>query len=138
MPGLSRRQFFGDADACPAFKSPADGYVDTLLILATTNGEIDLERALLSGAGQAVASNANLLLARIKDILGVKSAVVVSSACASASVACACAARAIKHGSVPAVLVVAADCVSEFVFSGFSSLMALDPSARPFDASFLT
>jgi len=40
----------------------------------------------------------------------------------------------IRSGKHDCVLVVAADAVTEFVFSGFSSLMALDPDkAKPFD-----
>lgn len=42
----------------------------------------------------------------------------------------------IAAGQVSAVLVYAADIVSEFVFSGFSALQALSPeSCRPFDRS---
>lgn len=41
----------------------------------------------------------------------------------------------IERGECDCVAVVACDAVSEFVFSGFASLMALDPDgARPFDS----
>ena len=44
------------------------------------------------------------------------------------------AAAMIESGRAEAVLVVCMDLVSEFVFSGFSSLQALDPAGcRPFD-----
>lgn len=40
----------------------------------------------------------------------------------------------VRSGRTDCVLVVACDAVTEFVYSGFSSLMALDPvMARPFD-----
>ena len=42
----------------------------------------------------------------------------------------------IRNGHADCVLVVACDSVTEFIFSGFSSLMALDKQpARPFDRS---
>ena len=60
---------------------------------------------------------------------------VISSACSSATVALAQGAEMIKQGEHDCVVVVACDAVTEFVYSGFASLMALDPDgARPFDA----
>jgi 3-oxoacyl-[acyl-carrier-protein] synthase II len=60
---------------------------------------------------------------------------VISSACASATVALAQGAEMIEQGECDCVAVVACDAVTEFVYSGFASLMALDPEgARPFDA----
>ncbi|MDZ4199550.1 MAG: beta-ketoacyl synthase N-terminal-like domain-containing protein, partial [Kiritimatiellia bacterium] len=59
----------------------------------------------------------------------------VSSACTSSATALAMGAAAIRDRDVDCVLVVACDAVTEFVFTGFSSLMALDPDgAHPFDA----
>jgi 3-oxoacyl-[acyl-carrier-protein] synthase II len=59
---------------------------------------------------------------------------VVCAACASSSAAVAQGAAMIHAGDRDCVLVVATDNVSEFVASGFSSLMALDRDmARPFD-----
>jgi 3-oxoacyl-[acyl-carrier-protein] synthase II len=58
----------------------------------------------------------------------------VNSACASSTMAVARAAAMIGSGRADAVIVVCVDLVSEFVFSGFSSLQALDPAGcRPFD-----
>jgi 3-oxoacyl-[acyl-carrier-protein] synthase II len=58
----------------------------------------------------------------------------VNAACASSTMAMMLGAQAIKRGAVEAVVVFAADLVSEFVYSGFSALKALSPtSARPFD-----
>jgi len=109
---------------------------DSFLILATTVGEIDLlEGYLLSGRGNAVEASLPNLLKKTARLSGVKSpGIVVSCACASASAAIAKAANLIRSGEKDSVLVVAADSVSEFVLSGFSSLMALDKiKAKPFD-----
>jgi 3-oxoacyl-[acyl-carrier-protein] synthase II len=58
----------------------------------------------------------------------------VNAACASSTLAVARAAAMISAGVTDAVLVYAADLVSEFVFSGFSALQALsDQPCRPFD-----
>ncbi len=109
---------------------------DTQLLLATTNGEMEyLEDAVLTGTGNADESRLDRLLAKVQKLTGVKgSASIVSSACASSSTAIAMAASAIRSGETDSVLVVAVDCVTEFVFAGFSALGALTPEkARPFD-----
>lgn len=109
---------------------------DTTVLLATTTGEIDfLERNILAGAGGTHDSRPGLLLDRICSILGTTGpAMVISSACASSTSAIAHAAGLIRCGEATSVLVVSCDSVTEFVFSGFSTLMALDPEgARPFD-----
>ena len=108
----------------------------TLVILASTTGEVDfLERHLLSGAAED--SCLDRLLGRILQVLGTRGpGRIVSAACASSSAGVAHAATLITSGARECVLVVACDAVTEFVYSGFSSLMALDPDgARPFDKS---
>jgi 3-oxoacyl-[acyl-carrier-protein] synthase II len=58
----------------------------------------------------------------------------VNAACASSTIAVARGAAAIAHGRAEAAVVVCCDLVSEFVFSGFSALRALDARpSRPFD-----
>jgi 3-oxoacyl-[acyl-carrier-protein] synthase II len=58
----------------------------------------------------------------------------VSAACASSTMAISLGASWIRAGRTDVVLVVCADLLTEFVFSGFSALGALSPSAcRPFD-----
>ncbi|MCK4389436.1 MAG: hypothetical protein KAV83_04260 [Desulfobacterales bacterium] len=109
---------------------------DALLILATTTGEIEiLERHILDGGPDPAGSRLNYLLNKVIGLSGVSGpGIVVSAACASSSTAIAQAATMICSGERDCVLVVACDSVSEFVFSGFSSLMALDNDmARPFD-----
>ncbi len=110
---------------------------DALLILASTTGEIDLlERAVASQTGDAAESRLDRFLAKAAMRSGVRGGgLVISAACASSTAALAHAAGLIRSGRRDAVLVAACDSVTEFVFSGFSSLMALDPEgARPFDA----
>jgi 3-oxoacyl-(acyl-carrier-protein) synthase len=109
---------------------------DTFLMVATTVGEIDLlERAVLNQQGDARDSNISRLPAKVAELLGTdRNGMVVSSACASSTAALLRALALIENGEESCVLVVGVDAVSEFVFSGFSSLMALDKTfARPFD-----
>jgi 3-oxoacyl-[acyl-carrier-protein] synthase II len=110
---------------------------DALPLLATTAGEVDLlEREVLSGRDRV--SDASLptrLLAKVGALFGLsRTGRVISAACASSTTALAYGAALIRSGAESAVFVIACDSVSEFVFSGFSALMALDPEpARPFD-----
>ena len=109
---------------------------DAKLILATTKGEIDLlEKNILNGTDEMPDCSLTSLLKKVSVLTGVKDAgVVVSAACASSAAAIARAATMIRSKRSDCVLVVACDSVTEFVFSGFSSLMALDKfTARPFD-----
>ena len=109
---------------------------DAKLLLATIKGEIDLlEKCIITGAGDNSESTLNHLLRKVTDLTGTRGGgLVVSAACASSSAAAARAAAMIRNGHSDCVLVVACDSVTEFVFSGFSSLMALDKiPARPFD-----
>ena len=109
---------------------------DARLILATTKGEIDLlEQSVLSGSVDASASEPLRLLGKVARLAGVQgNGMVVSAACTSSAAAAAQAAALIRNGHADCVLVVACDSVTEFIFSGFSSLMALDSvPARPFD-----
>jgi len=129
----------------------------TLVLLATTTGEVDLlERAMLGCLGEASLplgedqsnkgrevsprppedqSRLDVLLGRIQSTLGVtEPGRIISAACASSSVAVAQGAALIASGERDSVLVVACDAVTEFIYAGFASLMALDPEgARPFD-----
>lgn len=110
---------------------------DAYIFLASTTGEIDLlEQAVDAGESVGPESKLGTLLRKVCVYLGGRrDGAVVSSACASATVALAQAAEMIERGEQECVLVVACDAVSEFVYSGFASLMALDPQgARPFDA----
>ncbi len=108
---------------------------DARLILATTVAEIDLlEQAVLHKTHKPQESSLNLFLKKIRKITGLKQTMLVSCACASSSSALAQAAWLIASGQTDCCLVAAVDTVSEFVFSGFSALMALDKNpARPFD-----
>ncbi len=106
------------------------------VLLATTTGEVDrLERHVAHGEGRADDSRPEVLLERIRERLERPGpGRIVSAACASSTVALALAAEDVEHGRCPAALVVAGDAVTEFVYSGFASLLALDPEgARPFD-----
>jgi 3-oxoacyl-[acyl-carrier-protein] synthase II len=106
------------------------------LITATTKGCIDAFERVRRGEGGDLAdvplyAPAAWLAAR----LGIsRPGVNVNAACASSTAAVARAAALIASGRADAVLVVCMDLVSEFAFSGFSALQALDPTGcRPFD-----
>ena len=107
-----------------------------MMIFASTVGEIDLMETETAGSTRGappLIDTACTLRARF-GVAGRTE--VVSAACASTLFACARAKAMIGAGEAEVVTVIAADAVSEFVFSGFSSLLALDPSgARPFDVS---
>jgi 3-oxoacyl-[acyl-carrier-protein] synthase II len=74
-------------------------------------------------------------LAKVAALAGTRDAgTLLSAACTSSAAALARAAALIRAGDADCVLVVGCDSVSEFVFAGFSALMALDSvPARPFD-----
>jgi len=110
---------------------------DTVVVLGCTNGEIDLlERAVLADKGSPADSRFSAFLEKVEDALGLDpGGMVVSAACASGTAALAQAASLVQSGTCNSSLVVCCDFVSEFVFAGFSSLMALSAeTARPFDA----
>lgn len=109
---------------------------DATLLLATIKGEIDLlEQSVIAGIGDPAESSLDRLLEKVIDLTGVKGGgMVVSAACTSSAAAAARAAALIRNGQADCVLVVACDSVTEFIYSGFSTLMALDKRpARPFD-----
>lgn len=109
---------------------------DAKLVLATTKGEIDfLEMSVLGEAGDASQSAPGKLLARVEDLTGARGGgQLVSAACTSSAAAAARAAAMIRNGHADCVLVAACDSVTEFIYAGFSALMALDKlPARPFD-----
>lgn len=111
-------------------------FKDVLPILATTTGEIDLlEKYILKGSPDKRESSLDRLLDKVTVLAGAREAgFVVSAACSSANVAISRAAGMIASGEKDQVLVVACDAVTEFVFAGFSTIMALDKDiARPFD-----
>jgi 3-oxoacyl-[acyl-carrier-protein] synthase II len=106
--------------------------------LATTVGLItELEASVADGAASARGADLGALPGRLSPVVGLppERIRVVSSACASSSAAAALAASALRRGACSAALVIGCDTLSEFVRSGFSALMAVDPDgARPFDA----
>lgn len=115
---------------------PCDTPSGTSLILATTTGEIDLlERSVLGGANDPEESKLSRLLPKVCELTNVNGpGCIVSAACASSTVAITHAAAMVVDGTSDSVIVVGCDSVSQFVYAGFSSLMALDTSpARPFD-----
>lgn len=110
----------------------------TPVILATTVGEIEfVERAVLDESpDRAASARPSALLERVKAFLGLRgTGMVISSACASSTAALTRAASMIRHGEAASVLLIAVDAISEFVYSGFSTLLSLcEQPARPFDA----
>lgn len=108
---------------------------NTLMILSTTKGNIDLlsppllekwgkERTMLWKTAQIVA-----------DFWGMKNKPrVISNACISGVEAIHLGAQLIKQGVYENVLVVGADMLTEFVVSGFMSFQSLSPiQCKPFD-----
>lgn len=109
---------------------------DAKLLLATTKGEIDLlEQSMLEGRGTVADAIVTRLVHKVAQLTGTTGAgLVISAACTSSAAAAAQAAAMVRNNHADCVLVVACDSITEFIFSGFSSLMALDRGpARPFD-----
>jgi len=119
--------------------SPIAGKLDpmTPVIVATTAGEIEyVERGILNqDAALSRQSHPRFLLERVKGLLGLRGeGLTMSSACASSAAALTRAASMVRGGEADKVLVVTCDSVSEFVYSGFSTLSSLCVGpARPFD-----
>lgn len=111
---------------------------DCRLLLATTKGAVDLfDRQREGQARRDRELLSETLLADLGRRFGITGpACNINAACASSTIAIARGAAAIAFGLTEAVVVVCCDLVSEFVHSGFSALMALDPDgSRPFDRS---
>ncbi|OGW42283.1 MAG: hypothetical protein A2010_09095 [Nitrospirae bacterium GWD2_57_9] len=110
---------------------------DARLLLATTKGEIDLlEKSVLTRTGDPSESFPGRLLDKVVELTNARGggSLFISAACTSSAAAAAEGAAIIRNGHADCILVVACDAVTEFIFSGFSSLMALDKEvARPFD-----
>ncbi len=125
-------QMLAKLSSCVANEMP----VDTDMILASLNGEVDfVESEVLFGKTVAKESRLDFLLDKAMKLFGIRGkGIIVSAACTSSSVAIARAASMVRSGQSECVLVVACECVSEFIIAGFSSLMALDKDgAKPFD-----
>ncbi|HBA83338.1 MAG TPA: hypothetical protein DCZ95_04505 [Verrucomicrobia bacterium] len=107
---------------------------DTLVLLATTAGEIDLlEKSLLKEKPSRPQAPASLLDAVTRWVGLERPGHLISCACASSSMAMTLAAHLISLGRESSVLVAACDAVTEFVMAGFGTMSALAPSpARPF------
>ncbi|MCF6248717.1 MAG: beta-ketoacyl-[acyl-carrier-protein] synthase family protein [Desulfobacula sp.] len=111
---------------------------DAFLITASTKAGID---RLDERVGRSELLPENLLLSSLTEHIALKTGlkscgININSACASSTIAIAKGTVLIEAGIVDSVLVCCLDTVSEFVFSGFSSLGAMsDKPARPFDKS---
>ena len=108
---------------------------DSALIVATTTGEVDLLETAVSEKRDARCAALSALLPKVRRLAGVEgSGMIVSCACASSTAALTYAASMLRDRRAEVVVLVGVDCLSEFVLSGFASLMALDEGiARPFD-----
>lgn len=109
---------------------------DTALITATTKLGIDnLERIWQ----KKVAHTGDILPSSMSEMvssrLGLKkTGINISASCASSTIAIAQGAALITSGQSDSVLICCADVVTEFTFSGFSSLKVVSPDpCKPFD-----
>ena len=109
---------------------------DVEIVTATTKLGIDnlehIRRKQVVRAGDILPSSMSKM---VSNKLGLKKAGInISASCASSTIAIAQASAMIASGQTDAVLVCCADVVTEFTFSGFSSLKIVSPVAcRPFD-----
>lgn len=130
----SRIQILLDRLLEKMFPVPADSF----LITATTKSGIDNLEQLCRGNRTDVK---DLLLSNIADNIFQKlklaaKGININAACASSTIAVSRGASMISSGRANSVLVCCMDIITEFIFSGFSSLKALSPfPCRPFDRS---
>jgi len=116
------------------FPVPADSF----LITATTKAGIDNLEQLCRGNR---IDTQDILLSSISDTVSQKlqltsKGININAACSSSTIAVARGAAMISSGRTKSVLVCCIDVITEFIFSGFSSLQALSPfPCRPFDRS---
>jgi len=109
---------------------------DAILVAATLKSGIDNLESECRGKPTGFQ---DIRLASLADNLGARlglkgNGTCISASCASSAIALARGAALIESGQAEAVLVCCADIVSEYAFSGFSSLKALAPDpCRPFD-----
>ena len=109
---------------------------DTLLITATTKAGIERVEGLLRGQPTDVAEIIPATVPQsIAEALGLQDrGININAACASSTIAVARAAAMISSGMADSILVCGLDVITDFVFSGFSCLRALDPApCKPFD-----
>jgi len=131
----------GKASVLHSFLDLALSQVSTLpphtrLLTATTKGAIDcLERWRRGLPTDTQCLAIRKVLSFVSDRLGLRDpGENINAACASSTIALARGAAMIATGKAETVVVCCMDLVSEFVFSGFSALQALSPTAcRPFD-----
>lgn len=108
-------------------KLPADR---TLLVLSTTKGNIDLLAHDINDPRIPLHYSARELAHHLK----LEHYHVISNACISGVLALITAKRFINSGKFDHAVIVGADIISDFVVSGFESLMALSNArCRPFD-----
>lgn len=102
----------------------------TLLVLSTTKGNIGLLENGSDDPRLALHFSARLLA----NSMGLSHYQVVSNACISGVLALITAKRFINSGKYDHAVIVGADVISDFVVSGFQSLMALSNTCcKPFD-----
>jgi len=109
---------------------------DSAMITATIKAGADNLESFCRGRQT---SFQDVLLSSIANIVGPKlglscNGICISASCASSTIAVAHGAGLIESGRAEAVLVCCGDLITEYAFSGFSSLKALSPfPCRPFD-----
>ena len=105
---------------------------DCSLIGATLKGAIDSQEKIWAGEPAAEKFAASNWVAQHFNLNN--PGITINAACASSTIALTTAASRIAAGCENAILVWAAEILSEFVFAGFASLQALTPdTCRPFD-----
>lgn len=105
------------------------------LYLAVTIGAIDLlEQKILNRSTHNTEPHLKSLTKVVKQLFGERRVIIISGACAASSCAIAKASADIDAGRIDCAIVLSCDALSEFIFSGFASLGALDQQcSRPFD-----
>ncbi len=107
---------------------------DAPLYLAVTIGAIGLLERQILGGSTSRETHLKSLTTMVRQLFGERRIIIISGACAASACAVAKASADIDDGRTDRAIVLSCDALSEFIFSGFASLGALDlQQARPFD-----
>ncbi len=107
----------------------------TILVLSTTKGNIDLLEERIKGSFDSKRIYLWALASVVQDFFGfTNTPLIISNACISGVMALITASRLLRSGKYQTAIVAGGDIATEFVISGFQSFQALSPEpCKPFD-----
>ncbi|MEI6887662.1 MAG: beta-ketoacyl-[acyl-carrier-protein] synthase family protein [Bacteroidales bacterium] len=131
---LEKMLIISVADAIRGFSVKPESE-QTILVLSTTKGNIDLLEERLKGSFDPKRIYLWALASLLRNFFGfANTPLIISNACISGVVALITASRMLRSGKYQTAVVTGGDIATEFVISGFQSFQALSPEpCKPFD-----